>query len=137
MTNFTGWIKSLFIFIYNILLRNKLWQSFDLALAWIIVIAQLSFVMHVNYDKNVMLVNIVICWKFDEIWINWVWFSFLFSYKHPTFWLDVYLEWDPFGMASFALNPSIILLRCFIWRCIVPVGLYVDVHFACQAKINQ
>ena len=65
MTNFTGWIKSLFIFIYNILLRNKLWQSFDLALAWIVVIAQLSFVMHVNNDKKVMLVNIVICWKFD------------------------------------------------------------------------
>ena len=64
MTNFTGWIKSLFIFIYNILLRNKLWQSFDLALAWIIVIAQLSFVMHVNNDKKVMLVNIVICFIF-------------------------------------------------------------------------
>ena len=59
MTNFTGWIKSLFIFICNILLRNKLWQSFDLALAWVIVIAQLSsFVMHVNNDKKVMLVNI-------------------------------------------------------------------------------
>ena len=64
-------------------------------------------------------------------------FSIGSTSKQTPCWNETIVVHPKSPRASFALNPLIILLQCFIWRWIVPVGLYVDVYFACQAKINQ
>ena len=57
--------------------------------------------------------------------------------KQTPCWNETIVVHPKSPRASFALNPLIILLQCFIWRWIVPVCLYVDVHFAYNTKINQ
>ena len=86
------------------------------------------------WKRNLKLVLCLHRFFFCEALLSDSWshvkFSFGSTSKQTPCWNETIVVHSKSPRASFALNPFIILSQCFIWWWIIPMGLYVDVHFA-------